>query len=40
MTAEKAREAGANLSKIVGRRDAIANFNEDPSTYEMIFGFL
>ena len=40
MTAEKAREAGANLSKVVGQRDAIANFNEDPSTYEMIFGFL
>jgi leucyl aminopeptidase len=40
MTTEKAREAGANLSKILGQRDAIAFFNENPSTFEIIFGFL
>ena len=36
----QAREAGANLSKIIGQRDVITLFNEDPSTFEIIFGFL
>ena len=40
MTNNKAREAGANLSKIVGQRDAVVFFNEDPSAFEILFGFL
>ena len=40
VTTEKAREAGANLAKILGQRDAIAFFNEDPSAFEILFGFL
>ena len=40
MTTDNARVAGANLSKIVAQRDAVAFFNEDPATFEILFGFL